>query len=415
MNNKTLLFLTSSYPFGKGETFIENEIHFLAQKFEKVIIVSNDTQSNDKRETPENVTVLRHSYNLDAAQKIKALIKIFSLDFWKEIWFVLTMLGTFPSKKIVFTALSTAYKSNILKQFILSKTGIKSEQHFVAYSYWSDDSAVAVAMLKLFFPNMKNVCRAHRWDVYFDKQKKEYLPFRKLLAKNTDQIFFISDHAKKFFIEKNRIAESSLLAVSRLGTIRIQKADTLVTTDAFYIVSCSHLIPRKRVLLLAQGLLQVKSPSPIVWTHFGDGEESVQLEAFINKHFASNSSVKVNLKGSVPNKLIREFYAGQKVDLFVNVSESEGVPVSIMEAMSVGIPVVATDVDAVNEIVKYNFNGILLSKNPSPQEVTNAILKFIEMNEQEKQTFNQNAFEFWNKNYNAEKNYEDFTNRLLNL
>jgi glycosyltransferase involved in cell wall biosynthesis len=86
-----------------------------------------------------------------------------------------------------------------------------------------------------------------------------------------------------------------------------------------------------------------------------------------------------------------------------------------MEALSYSIPVIATNVGGVNEIVKNNFNGLLLSANPEPAEVANAISKFIGLSAEAKEKFNQNAFEFWNTNYNAENNYADFTNRLLSL
>ena len=44
------------------------------------------------------------------------------------------------------------------------------------------------------------------------------------------------------------------------------------------------------------------------------------------------------------------------VDLFLTVSANEGIPVSIMEAQSFGIPVIATDVGGISEIVN-NVNG----------------------------------------------------------
>ena len=47
------------------------------------------------------------------------------------------------------------------------------------------------------------------------------------------------------------------------------------------------------------------------------------------------------------------------MDYFINLSDSEGIPVSIMEAMSVGIPIIARDVGGNREIVTNN-NGCLL-------------------------------------------------------
>ena len=46
---KTLFFFTSNYPFGTGETFIENEIAYLAMAYDKVIIISNETQKEQTR------------------------------------------------------------------------------------------------------------------------------------------------------------------------------------------------------------------------------------------------------------------------------------------------------------------------------------------------------------------------------
>ena len=59
---KVLFFFTSYFPFGKGETFIKNEIKFLVQNFEKVVIVSNDVSAHEALHLPGNVIILRISY-----------------------------------------------------------------------------------------------------------------------------------------------------------------------------------------------------------------------------------------------------------------------------------------------------------------------------------------------------------------
>ncbi|MFR4320263.1 MAG: glycosyltransferase [Blautia massiliensis (ex Durand et al. 2017)] len=45
----------------------------------------------------------------------------------------------------------------------------------------------------------------------------------------------------------------------------------------------------------------------------------------------------------------------------MNVSSSEGIPVSIMEATSFGIPGIATDAGGTKEIIRDKENGVLLS------------------------------------------------------
>jgi glycosyltransferase involved in cell wall biosynthesis len=78
----------------------------------------------------------------------------------------------------------------------------------------------------------------------------------------------------------------------------------------------------------------------------------------------------------VTHDAVRDFYLTQPVDVFVNASTTEGVPVSIMEAMSFGVPVVATDVGGTGELVNSR-NGALLVPNPTPAEIADAILRTV--------------------------------------
>ena len=116
----------------------------------------------------------------------------------------------------------------------------------------------------------------------------------------------------------------------------------------------------------------------------------------------------------MPNKKIYEFYEKEKPDLFINLSSSEGVPVSIMEAMSFGIPVIATDVGGTREIVN-NKNGILLGANPLPREVAQKMDDFISLNQNDKRTKRRAAFETWKENYSAKSNYNEFIDQIFGL
>lgn len=62
-------------------------------------------------------------------------------------------------------------------------------------------------------------------------------------------------------------------------------------------------------------------------------------------------------------------------ELFVFPSAKEGMPVCIMEALSMGVPVVTSDSRGCNDLVKNEVNGILLNEKPSVKEISNAVLK----------------------------------------
>jgi len=60
-------------------------------------------------------------------------------------------------------------------------------------------------------------------------------------------------------------------------------------------------------------------------------------------------------------------------DLFVFPSAREGMPVCIMEALAMGLPVVTSDTRGCNDLVENDFNGILLSEKPTVEETSSAI------------------------------------------
>jgi len=109
------------------------------------------------------------------------------------------------------------------------------------------------------------------------------------------------------------------------------------------------------------------------------------------------------------------FYQKESIDYFVNVSEHEGLPVSIMEAMSFGIPAIATNVGGTNEIVNDNKTGILLDKEFTNQDLTDAFVRLIKMDDKEYIQLRENCRIYWQNNFDARKNYNKFTNQLMNL
>jgi glycosyltransferase involved in cell wall biosynthesis len=114
------------------------------------------------------------------------------------------------------------------------------------------------------------------------------------------------------------------------------------------------------------------------------------------------------------NKEVLNYYRNNPVDLFINVSESEGIPVSIMEAISFGIPVIATNVGGTSEIVTDKF-GILLPKNISASELSKTIDEFISRSVEDKKKMKLHAFSYWENNFNADTNYQEFSKFLFTL
>jgi glycosyltransferase involved in cell wall biosynthesis len=97
------------------------------------------------------------------------------------------------------------------------------------------------------------------------------------------------------------------------------------------------------------------------------------------------------------------------VDVFINISMSEGVPVSIMEAQSFGLPVIATDVGGTKEIMTAT-NGILLPSSPTIVEVADA-MEYIMNNNFDRMAIK----ESWKNVSDADINFTAFVKHLSNL
>lgn len=100
----------------------------------------------------------------------------------------------------------------------------------------------------------------------------------------------------------------------------------------------------------------------------------------------------VMLIGAVPSTKIHIYY--QMADIFVLPSYTEGFPLSVLEAMACGMPVVATDVGGIHEIVKNGLNGFLVS--PRKRRELTEKLNFIVNNEDLRKKFVSNSYEIIN-------------------
>ncbi len=143
----------------------------------------------------------------------------------------------------------------------------------------------------------------------------------------------------------------------------------------------------------------------IHWYHFGTGELRQKLEAQAK---ALPDHVEYTFMGYQANEDVQKFYADHYIDAFINVSQSEGIPVSVMEAESYGIPIIATDVGGTSEIVHDRRNGVLLDVNFTDKDLIDAIDEVVENADR----YRSEALHTWGTMSDAHKVFPEFYKRL---
>ena len=163
--------------------------------------------------------------------------------------------------------------------------------------------------------------------------------------------------------------------------------------------------PNKRVSLIAAAAVELAARGVRThWTHLGDGAEMELVRATVAD---APGSFSYELPGLVNVSEVRKAMETGGYDVFVNVSMSEGAPVSIMEAQSVGLPTVATDVGGSAEVADAGIN-VILDSDLTKSELADALLAAASMDPSLRAVRRQE----WNDKYNEAINYEAFAAEL---
>jgi glycosyltransferase involved in cell wall biosynthesis len=404
MDKKEKLILISlHYPYGWSETFLENEIYYLAKKFDNITILPLFKDDN-YRQIPKNVDICNVLSEKPKRKKMRlknfiAFCNLTFLLFFTE--FLHTKQKFYFIKK--FRCFLDSITQNIQKALLFEKV-IENEKHnTMYYSYWMNDGALILSILKIRKRINSFIFRVHGYDLFEERREKSYIPFRYINMKYCKNVYAVSKNGKDYLLAKNIFREK--LKLSYLGTYDYGK-NPFNKQCRITIVSCSNIIELKRVDLIPEILKQVTIP--VKWVHFGSGEYYSKIKEKIEK---LNDNIEIELKGHVKNNEIIKFYKSIPVHLFIHLSQSEGgVPVAIQEAASFGIPILGTDAGGIPEIVNKH-TGILLENDFKINKVAKIINKF-QYSKYNSLKFRNGVRLFWEHNFNAENNYEKFYNKI---
>ena len=298
--------------------------------------------------------------------------------------------------------LNSILRDHLRKASVIFENGIG--QTDVLYSYWAGSSAFILSSLKLHGLRNLFVTRLHGFDLYLDGSNKGHIPWRKFIFSKVNFLLPVSKFGEHYLLRNYPDLFAEKTRTSYLGINTEDPILNLINSDDgnLKLVSCGWVGNHKNLKGIFDSL---KNESSIEWTHIGDGEHFEQLK----QHVSTTNCLKVNLVGKKSQKELMSYYRNNPITCFISLSPNEGLPVSMMEAMAHGIPVVSTDVGGCSEIVNEN-TGVLLPKNYTDEDVRKAV--YLCAQKFRTREARQKIQDFIKENFDAEKNYGKFVDFL---
>ena len=229
--------------------------------------------------------------------------------------------------------------------------------------------------------NTKMVYMAHGFHFYKGAPLKNWLLFytaEKYLSKYTDILITINKEdyeiAKKNFKCKVKLIKGVGLDVKKFDFKMDEKEKNKFrkslgfSNDDFLITYAAELLPRKRQIWLINTLKEIiKDKKNIHLLLPGRDSMKGECQKYVKSLNLENNIHFLGFRRDIPQILSIS-------DLAVSSSLQEGLPVNIMEAMYVGLPIVATNCRGNRDLVENNVNGYIVEMNDS-ETFANKVLK----------------------------------------
>ncbi|AIS52162.1 putative glycosyltransferase [Thermoanaerobacter kivui] len=211
---------------------------------------------------------------------------------------------------------------------------------------------------------VKSVVTVHNFLNYNNMnlyKKKLILGLSKILDKKTSQFIAVSNALKNDLILNQNVDKNKIKVVYNCidttfydETSFDLRKELNLPENSFVVGSIARLIPAKGV----QDLIKAASILKNINAYFviaGDGPFKEELQKMIEGLNLKDKFFLLGYRRDIPAFL-------RNLDVFVLPSHEEGFGISVIEALNEGIPVVATKVGGISEIIEDGINGILVEK-----------------------------------------------------
>ena len=228
---------------------------------------------------------------------------------------------------------------------------------------------------------------------------------RSFSIKKSDIVVTPSQHLKNFILNlgfKNKIE------IINNGVFIPEENTNIFTNDQINITTVSRLVSHKNIKKIIRAISDLNDPL-IYLNIIGDGPELNQLQKI---SLESNNKDNIIFHGKLNRDDINHIFL--KSDIYIQASNYEGLPHSLLEAMSYGIPVLCTPVGECKEILGNEDRGYILDLPVSKNNIKSKISEIIgEKNIANKK--GERGKDFINEKYNLTNSFNLYKNLFTRL
>ncbi len=208
---------------------------------------------------------------------------------------------------------------------------------------------------------------------YNSLQKKLYLWLERSLSCFTNRFICVSDGERVEVVKNGVCAENKVTVID--NGVRVSGITPVAGNikTPVKVLHLSRFDEQKNSKLLVDVALMLREPGAIEDIRFvmlGDGEYKTDVEDNVRKNKLDGYFEFCGFRTN-PGEYFSE------ADLYITTSLWEGMPLAVLEAMSYGLPVVATDVVGNNDIVKHEETGLLFTPD-KPELAAEFIVKLLQ-------------------------------------
>jgi len=361
---KRIAYLLHRFP-ALTDTFIKREIHGLQAAGTNVLVLSV-WKPKDSETTPDILAEWAANTRFLLPRSILSIL-----------WTVLTVAAHSPRRfcSAFYLALSTArpglrgfaYQLFYFAEAVLAAAELQTNAVDHVHNHIGDQSGT-VTMLAASLAGIGYSITFHGWPVFFDA-KYSRIKEKVLGARFTRSISYFCRSQLMMFSECD---DPAPFKVVHCGLDLAKYAYRPPREQVKRLFCAARLSPEKGMAFAIEALkiLHDKGHNLELWIA-GDGPSKQHLEA-LAKELGISDQVKF-LGFLTELQVIDEL---QMADLFVLPSFVEGLPVSAMEAMAVGVPVIATNIAGTSELVEDGQTGVLVRPS-DPQALVDAVIRLI--------------------------------------